>query len=197
MISIKKKSNIFLIFFIFLSIFFYGYFINQNKGSIKLNNEEKNRDLSLSSIESGISKFKNVEYKVNINGKDYITKALEAIIIKDKSDLIQLNKVHSFTKLKDYTLLNIYSDKADYFETDKNIRYFNNVTIINKDKTITANMASFFPKKNLIRIEGNIKMNDQQNTIYGDVAELNTNTNNLKIFMLQENSKVYGRSKKK
>ena len=197
MISIKKKSNFFLIFFIFLSIFFYGYFINQNKGSIKLNNEEKNRDLSLSSIESGISKFKNVEYKVNINGKDYITKALEAIIIKDKSDLIQLNKVHSFTKLKDYTLLNIYSDKADYFETDKNIRYFNNVTIINKDKTITANMASFFPKKNLIRIEGNIKMNDQQNTINGDVAELNTNTNNLKIFMLQENSKVYGRSKKK
>ena len=40
-------------------------------------------------------------------------------------------------------------------------------------------------------------MNDQQNTINGDVAELNTNTNNLKIFMLQENSKVYGRSKKK
>ena len=41
-------------------------------------------------------------------------------------------------------------------------------------------MASFFSNKNLITLEDMI-YNDNKNLLKGDFAQLNTNTNNLKI----------------
>ena len=80
MISIKKKANIFLIFAILFFIFFYGYYIFQNKGAIKIE-DTKNIPLSKKSSDSnlGTTKFTDVEYKMSSqNNNEYVTRGKEA-----------------------------------------------------------------------------------------------------------------------
>ena len=141
MIGIKKKSNIFLI-FVFLSVtVFYSYFINQNKGSIKVDTKEATQNSIVNNIEKGVTTFKDVEYRtLDAKNRDYITKGNEAKITKDNPDLIELKTVHSFTNLKDGTVLNINSEKADYFKKTKKIKYYQNVVITN-------NLEIFMNKK--------------------------------------------------
>ena len=194
MIVAKKKSNIFLILVLFSAIAIYGYFISQNKGSKKIDANKAIQNSEVSNIEKGVTTFKDVEYKTtDAKNRDYITKGNEAKITKDKPDLIELQTVHSFTNLKDGTVLNINSEKADYFKKTKNIKYYQNVVITNKDTVITSDIANYFAKKNLIRLEGNVVMQDPKNKIKGDIAELNTITNNLEVFMNKKEDKVYGR----
>ena len=193
MIAAKKKSNIFLILVLFSAIAFYGYFISQNKGSKKIDTNEIAQSSEVSNIEKGVTTFKDVEYKTtDAKNRDYITKGKEATITKDNPDLIKLKTVHSFTNLKDGTVLNVNSEKADYFKRNKNIKYYQNVVITNKDMIITSHSANYFAKKNLISLEGNVVIKNPQNKIKGDIAELNTITNNLEIFMKKKEDKVHG-----
>lgn len=193
MISIKKKANIFLIVAILFFIFFYGYYIFQNKGAIKIE-DTKNIPLSKKSSDSnlGTTKFTDVEYKMSSqNNNEYVTRGKEAFITKNKPNLIQLNVVNSFTTLKDGSVLNIKSDKAIYNKKTNNIKYYQNVLMTNKDKIITSDVANFFSNKNLIKLE-RAKYKDEKNLIKGDIVEFNTKTNNLEIHMKNKKDKVYG-----
>ena len=184
MITKKTKSNFFLFTVILISIIFYFYHISQNKGSIKND----------SFVEKNITKFTNVEYKTSDeNGRNYITRGKEAYLNKDQPNLIKLNNVHSFTKLKDGSTLDVKADKANYYKKSKNIKYYQNVEILNKDGIIKADIANFLADKNLIRLEKNVVYKDKKNIVKGDVAELNTITNNLEIFMLKKKDRVYGK----
>ena len=193
MISIKKKANIFLIFAIIFFVFFYGYYIFQNKGAIKIE-DTKNIPLSNKSSDSnlGTTKFTDVEYKMSSqNNNEYVTRGKEAFTTKNKPNLIQLNVVNSFTTLKDGSVLNIKSDKAIYNKKTNNIKYYQNVLMTNKDKIITSDVANFFSNKNLIKLE-RAKYKDEKNLIKGDIVEFNTKTNNLEIHMKNKKDKVYG-----
>ena len=193
MISIKKKANIFLIFAILFFVFFYGYYIFQNKGTIKIE-DNKNISLPKKSPDSslGTTKFTDVEYKISSQNKhEYVTKGKEAFITKNKPNLIQLNIVNSFTTLKDGSVLNIKSDKAIYNKKTNNIKYYQNVLMTNKDRIITSDVANFFSNKNLIKLE-RVKYKDEKNLIKGDIVKFNTKTNNLEIHMKNEKDKVYG-----
>lgn len=196
MISRKVKANIFIIFVTLLAILFYGLSILKNKGSIEIKQSTQKTDEIL--LQKGVTKFSNVEYKTfDKDDKEYVTKGKEALISKNKPDLIELNDVHSFTKLKDGTILNIRSDKANYFKSTKNISYIKNVIITNKDSKITADFADFYQNKNLIRLTNNVIFKDTKSIIKGDIAELNTLNNNLEIFMKKNRDKVYGQTKSK
>lgn len=198
MISIKKKANIFLIFAILFFFLFYGYYIFQNKGTIKIE-DTKNISLSKNSSDSsfGTTKFTDVEYKISSeNNHEYITKGNEAFITKSKPNLIQLNIVNSFTTLKDGSVLNIKSDKAIYNKKTNNIKYYQNVVMTNKNKIITSDVANFFSNKNLIKLE-RVKYKDEKNLIKGDIVKFNTITNNLEIHMKNKKDKVYGQRQAK
>ena len=198
MISIKKKANIFLISAILFFVFFYGYYIFQNKGTIKIE-DTKNISLSKKFSDSnlGTTKFTDVEYKISSqNNHEYTTKGKEAFITKSKPNLIQLNIVNSFTTLKDGSVLNIKSDKAIYNKKTNNIKYYQNVVMTNKNKIITSDVANFFSNKNLIKLE-RVKYKDEKNLIKGDVVKFNTTTNNLEIHMKNKKDKVYGQRQAK
>jgi len=149
MISNKNIANIFLIFTIISAIAFYSYYIAINKGSIKVENSKKIIQDKNSDLKIGTTVFTNVEYKSSDEkNRNYITKGKEAFISKESPNLIQLNFVHSYTKLKDGTILNVNSNKAVYFKDSQNIKYYEGVTIVNKDKRITAKTANFQKNKN-------------------------------------------------
>ena len=197
MISKKIKANSFLLLLFLLAFFFYGYFINENEGLIKIKNIEKTDSENISLKEKvGTTSFSDVEYKsTSKNNKTYITRGKQAYVSKDQPELILLNKVYSFTKLNDGSVLHINSDNAQYNKITKNIKYYNNVIIKNKDGLITANIANFLYNKNLIRLE-NVVYKDGSSLLRGDFAELNTISNDLNIFMKNNNNQVYGQRKK-
>jgi len=192
----SKKANIFLFLILILTFFFYSYYITENKGSIDINKNNNNNqvDNKINSL-SGVTKFSDVEYRIKSKkNNDYITKGKLAYINKDEPEIIKLEFVNSFTKLKDGTILNVKSDKAKFAKNTKNIEYYQNVIITNKEATITAETAYFFSGKNLIRLE-DLVYKDNKNLIKGDFANLNTITNNLKIEMKNKQKRVYGQRK--
>lgn len=198
MISKKNKANLFLLFVLLLSAIIYSFYLYKNKGSIKIReNEVKSKISNVSNLESGITKFSDVEYKTfSKNNIEYITKGKSAYMSKDRPELINLEMVHSFTKLKDGSILNIYSNKAQYLKNTKDINYYDDVKITNKNIIIVSKSASFISKKNLIKLN-DVVYKDGQNLIKTDIAQLNTITNNLEMFMNKEKDRVYGYRKQK
>ena len=195
MITKTKKANIFLFLILILTLFFYSYYITENKGSIDVNKDNDNQsDNTINSL-SGITKFSDVEYRIKSEkNNDYITKGKLAYINKNEPEIIQLEFVNSFTKLKDGSFLNVKSDKAKFIKNSKNIKYYQNVVITNKQATITAETANFFSSENLIKLE-DLVYKDNKNLIKGDFAKLDTVTNNLKIEMKNKRERVYGQRK--
>ena len=187
------RSNLFLVIIIGTSVIFYVYFINKNKGSIKIDDKSEVTIEKKTQVESGVTIFKDTEYKTTEGDKEYITRGKEARINKNEPDLIKLTGVNSFTKLKDGTILRVQSKKANYYKKTKNIKYFGNVIISNKDKRVTSEIANFISDKSLIKLEDNVVMVDPKNTIKGDIALLDTKTNDLEILMKKEEDKVYGK----
>ena len=175
------------------SVIFYAYFINKNKGSIKIDDKSEVTIEKKTQVESGITIFKDTEYKTIEGDKEYITRGKEARINKNEPDLIKLTGVNSFTKLKDGTILRVQSKKANYYKKTKNIKYFGDVIISNKDKRVTSKIANFISNKSLIKLEDNVVMEDPKNIIKGDIALLDTKTNDLEILMKKEENKVYGK----
>ena len=198
MISKKNKANLFLLFVLLLSVIVYGFFLYKNKGSIKIReNEVKSKISDVPNLESGITKFSDVEYKTfSKDNIEYITKGKSAYMSKDRPELINLEIVHSFTKLKDGSILNIYSNKAQYLKNTKDINYYDDVKITNKNIVIVSKSASFISKKNLIKLN-DVVYKDGQNLIKTDIAQLNTITNNLEMFMNKKKDRVYGYRKQK
>ena len=195
MITKTKKANIFLFLILILTLFFYSYYITENRGSIDVNKDNDNQsDNKINSL-SGITKFSDVEYRIKSKeNNDYITKGKLAYINKNEPEIIQLEFVNSFTKLKDGSFLNVKSDKAKFIKNSKNIKYYQNVVITNKQATITAETANFFSSENLIKLE-DLVYKDNKNLIKGDFAKLDTVTNNLKIEMKNKQERVYGQRK--
>ena len=187
------RSNFFLVIVIGTSVIFYAYFINKNKGSIKIDSKSEVTVEKKTQVESGVTIFKDTEYKTTEGDKEYITRGKEARIDKNEPDLIKLTGVNSFTKLKDGTILRVQSKKANYYKKTKNIKYFGDVIITNKDKRVTSDIANFISDKSLIKLEDNVVMVDPKNTIKGDIALLDTKTNDLEILMKKEEEKVYGK----
>lgn len=189
----KKKLNIFIILILSLTLIFYLYYLNTNKGYIQIQGTNNNLN---SSLESGLTKFTNVEYKSKTsNNKIYTTKGASAFFENNNPDLIQINDVYSYTNLRDGSILKINSDKANYFKKNKNIFYIGNVVITNLDKKITSNEARYIPEKNIIELDGNIIMTSLNSKVIGDQAKLNTVTNEIEIFMISKSEKVYGQRK--
>jgi len=197
MIAKTKKANIFLLLILILTLFFYSYYIAENKGSIDINVNKENNEQSENKINSlsGVTKFSDVEYRIKSEkNNDYITKGKLAYINKNEPEIIQLEFVNSFTKLKDGSFLNVKSDKAKFIKNSKNIKYYQNVVITNKQATITAETANFFSSENLIKLE-DLVYKDNKNLVKGDFAKLDTVTNNLKIEMKNKQERVYGQRK--
>jgi len=193
MISNINKAKLFLFLLFFSVISVYSYYIFKNKGSVKINNNLDKETVKISSFKEEETSFLDVEYKTKTKGnKEYTTKGKQAYISKKNPDLIKLNVVHSFTKLKDGSTLNIRSEKANYDKQTKNIEYYQNVIITNKNSIIKAKSANFFPNINLIKLV-EIVYKDKKNLMEGDFAELNTISNNLQIYMKNKKNRVYGK----
>lgn len=186
------KSKFFLFTVVFSALLFYSIMISKNKGVIVIENK-KNTE---SNISSSSTKFLNVEYKfTDTSGKKFFLKGKEATLSKENYNIIFLTSVTATTKLKDNSFMNISSDKADFFKIKKDIFFYNNIILINKDIVIKANNAKFLYKKNILEVFGNVIYKDKKNIIKCDKVLYDITNKNLELKMIKEKEQIYGRRK--
>jgi hypothetical protein len=183
----KKKFVLRIFFFIiifFFSLFF--FFKSSNKSTI-INEEEKaiEEKIDVSNI------IKDVSYvSKDSKGNEYRLEASEGVIDQKENNYIFLTTVKGVINLIDYNLIEISSDSGKYNINNFNTIFSKNVMINYLNNTIKGEHLDFSWDKNLMTISKNVTFENDKTSLKADVIEIDIRTQNVKIFMYEENKKI-------
>ena len=186
----KKFTNFFFILlFLIIFIFIYIKFFKQNK--VAETETNLTEDASYSS-----NILKDVNYTSrDAKGNEYIINAKQGEIDYSNTDIIYLTKVNSLIKLNDSNTIKITSDFGRYNTNNFNTIFSKNVIIRYLDNKITGEYLDFSTKRNSMIISKNIIYTNLENILKADVAEIDIETKDTKIFMYNNRAKVNIKSK--
>tara|TARA_B100000242_G_scaffold202080_1_gene146358 strand:+ start:28 stop:627 length:600 start_codon:yes stop_codon:yes gene_type:complete len=198
-----KKKIILGIFFLFIifSFFIFFYFKSSSeKNLIKTelieSVEEESIEIANENIESS-NIIEEVSYTAkDSKGNEYFLKASEGTIDQNESNFIFLKSVRAIINLKNYKLIEISSDFGKYNINNYDTIFSKNVSIIYLDNKITGEYLDFSLEKNLMLISRHVIVKNKTDSLHADVIEIDIETNDIKIFMYEENKKVNMKSLK-
>jgi len=172
-----------IIFFLIISLIF---FRSDNKNKITQSEVRLiEEDVENSNV------IKDVTYNSkDAKGNEYNLKASEGIIDQKESNYIFLTSVNGIIDLKNYNLIEISSEFGKYNVTNYDTIFSKNVIITYLDNTIKGEYLEFSWDKNLMIISRNVTVKNNKSSLKADVIEINIQTQDVKIFMYEENKKV-------
>ena len=181
----KFVLRIFLIIISFLIIYLI-FFKSDNKNEITQSEFEiLEEEVENSNI------IKDVTYNSkDSKGNEYNLKASEGIIDQKEGNYIFLTSVNGIIDLKNYNLIEISSEFGKYNVTNYDTIFSKNVIITYLDNTIKGEYLEFSWDKNLMIISRNVTVKNNKSSLKADVIEINIQTQDVKIFMYEENKKV-------
>ena len=180
---LKKKILIFFLIFIFAFTFFI-YLNFEKKSQNKIKKTENEKIYSSNIIED-------IEYKTkDLDGNEYIVRALKGEIDYSDPNTIYLTDVKSLIKLKNEENISILSDYGKYNSENFDTIFSRNVNMIYLENTIKSEYLDFSLKKNLMIISKNVIYKNPNTILKADVLELNIKTKDTKIFMHDNTKKV-------
>ena len=190
---IKKKivKFIFIILFSFviLILIYLKFFENNDKIEIE-SREEKNEVYSS-------NKIKDVKYITKDNdGNEYIVTAAEGEIDYSNPNIIYLTHVNALINLANSEKILIISDYGKYNSENYDTIFSKNVKINYLDNKITGEYLDFSLETNSMLISKKVVYTNLENILKADVVEIDIQTKDTKIFMLENNRKVNIKSKK-
>ena len=184
--SINYRVFIFIIILAVSFFFIYSNYFQKEKNNQNLNLEVEKESSTNSNI------IKDIKYSSkDLKGNEYIILADEGEIDLDNSDIIFLKNVKAFINLieKNETIT-VVSDFGKYNTINYDTIFSQNVKIQYQDNTITGDYLDFSMKKNLLIISKNVVYTNPTNILKADVVEVDTITNDTKIFMHNSKDKV-------
>ena len=184
--SVNYRVFIFIIILAVSFFFIYSNYFQKEKNNQNLNLEVEKESSTNSNI------IKDIKYSSkDLKGNEYIILADEGEIDLDNSDIIFLKNVKAFINLieKNETIT-VVSDFGKYNTINYDTIFSQNVKIQYQDNTITGDYLDFSMKKNLLIISKNVVYTNPTNILKADVVELDTITNDTKIFMHNSKDKV-------
>ena len=185
----KRLNYRVLVFIIILAVsffFIYSNYLQKEKNNQNINLEVEEESSTNSNI------IKEIKYSSkDLKGNEYIILADEGEIDLDNSDIIFLKNVKAFINLieKNETIT-VVSDFGKYNTINYDTIFSQNVKIQYQDNTIKGDYLDFSMKKNLLIISKNVVYTNPTNILKADVVELDTITNDTKIFMHNSKDKV-------
>jgi len=177
-------SLFFFFFIFFFSLFF--FFKSSNKNTI-IKEEEKTIEekTDVSNI------IKDVSYiSKDSKGNEYKLEASEGVIDQKENNYIFLTTVKGVINLIDYNLIEISSDFGKYNINNFDTIFSKNVMINYLNNTIKGEYLDFSWDKNLMTISKNVTFENDKTSLKTDVIEIDIRTQNVKIFMYEENKKI-------
>ena len=187
----NKKNRIYLIsfFFFFLSLLII-YFKFFNIKDVELNENLEDKAPYSSNI------IKDVEYtSKDLNGNEYIIKALKGEIDFNNTNIIYLTSVKALIKTKDSEDIKITSKFGKYNLENFDTIFSKNVIINYMENEITSEYLDASLQRNTMIISRDVIYTNPKNILKADIIEINIKTKDTKISMYQDNKKVNIRSK--
>ncbi|MDB4065847.1 LPS export ABC transporter periplasmic protein LptC [Candidatus Pelagibacter sp.] len=185
-----KKNNLFKI-LVFLSLIIvmlliYSKYFKKN-GDLSSNPTNDDEEAVYNS-----NIIQDINYtSTDLKGNEYIIIAKEGEIDLNNSDIIYLNDVTAFIKLKEKSeLITITSDYGKYNTINYDTIFSKNVKIDYIDNIITGEYLDFSMIKNLLIVSRKVIYRNLENILKADVIELDTITKDTKIFMYNSNKQV-------
>tara|TARA_Y200000002_G_scaffold132998_1_gene109629 strand:- start:165 stop:740 length:576 start_codon:yes stop_codon:yes gene_type:complete len=186
--NISKIIFIILCFTIILILINLKFFLNKDKTELKP--QELENEVYSS------NKIKNVKYATKDNdGNEYIVRASEGEIDYSNPSVIYLTEVKALIKLVNSENISINSDYGKYNSENFDTIFSKNIKINYLDNKITGEYLDFSLERNSMLISRKVVYTNLENILKADVVEMNIQTKDTKIFMLENNKKVNIKSK--
>ncbi len=188
------KSSIYqiLIFFSILVIIaftYFSFFYKKNTSVIKNISKE---DIKSKKINNEIgSKIDDLYYvSTDETGNSYEIKAATGELDEKSLDIIKLKNVTAIINIKDSGYIYVSSQNALYNRVNLNTYFYEDVELNYQDHFIKSeNMDMNYVKKN-IKISGNVKYKNNNDSLNADVIEMNMLTKVSRIFMKNKSDKI-------
>ncbi len=186
MIKIKNKKLIILTLSLLIFFFIYLKFFKSEEINQVIKEEVKEENFTNSNI------IKDIKYSSkDLKGNEYIILAKEGEIDLNNNDIIFLKEVNAYIKMiKSNEIIAIESDYGKYNTVNYDTIFSKNVQINYLDNKIIGEYLDFSMAKNKLIISKNVVYTNSENVLKSDVVELDTTTQNTKIFMYNSEKKV-------
>ena len=182
---LKKKKIYFIFFFclfLFLVFVYLKFFYIKD---IELNENFEDKAPYSSNV------IKEVKYaSKDLNGNEYLIKALKGEIDIKDTNIIYLTSVTALIKLKDSDDIKITWKFGKYNLENFDTIFSKNVIISYMENIITSEYLDASPKRNTMIISRNVIYKNPKHILKADVIEINIKTKDTKISMYQDNKKV-------
>ena len=186
MIKLKNKTLVILPLSIIVFFFIYFKFFKVDEANqvIELNNQEES--FSNSNI------IKDIKYSSkDLKGNEYIILAKEGEIDLNNNDIIFLKDVSAYIKMiKNNETIKIKSNFGKYNTVNFDTIFSKNVQIDYLNNKIVGEYLDFSMMKNKLIISKNVVYTNLENILKADVVEVDTTTQDTKIFMYDAKNKI-------
>ena len=145
-------------------------------------NSEKDKNLST---------FENLEYRgVDNNGNKFVNFADYSDFSKDKPEIIKMNKILCYFYFTDGTTLEIRSDEGVYNNVSLDISFAKNVNMFYIENSLFSDKADYSNSDNRLFVEGNVKTQSPNGEVFADKLNFDFIDKKLKISMYSNEKKV-------
>ena len=186
MIKFKNKKLVVLPLSLIICFFIYLKFFKSEEINQVTKEEIKEENFTNSNI------IKDIKYSSkDLKGNEYIILAKQGEIDLNNNDIIFLKEVDAYIKMvKNNETIAIESDYGKYNTLNYDTIFSKNVQIRYLDNKIIGEYLDFSMAKNKLIISRNVVYTNSENVLKSDVVELDTTTQNAKIFMYNSEKRV-------
>ena len=186
MIKFKNKKLVVLPLSLIICFFIYLKFFKSEEINQVTKEEIKEENFTNSNI------IKDIKYSSkDLKGNEYIILAKQGEIDLNNNDIIFLKEVNAYIKMvKNNETIAIESDFGKYNTLNYDTIFSKNVQIRYLDNKIIGEYLDFSMAKNKLIISRNVVYTNSENVLKSDVVELDTTTQNTKIFMYNSEKRV-------
>lgn len=177
-------QTVILTLIVFIIFFSYKYLLDSNREK-KLNTKEIN--INQQKDETRIEELNYVSS--DESGNIYKIFSETGKINDEDENLLLLQKVYAEITIKSGTIY-IYADNANYNKSNLNTHFYDNVSLIYEDYTITSNDIFLNYVSKEVKISNNVQYNDNNNKLNADIIDFDLITKISKIYMIDKKKKI-------
>ena len=182
----RKKKLIFIqsILLITAVLLLYIFYYNNDKNKIE---KEKTEDKKIEEL-SESNFFENVEYKgIDASGNRYLLKSQIASFDNEEPELVNMEGMKAVFYFKDGSILQVSGKKGIYNNKSNDMKFRNEVKVIQADNQIRADNLDYMNSKGLINIYGNVVGKSLDGNFTSDILKINIVNQSMDFLMNNDN----------
>jgi len=191
--NVKSAIQLLIFFLIIIFIYFFikNTFLKEQKNIVNLDqNEVKNtEEIKIEKDETNI--IENLNYiSIDAEGNEYILNAKYGKESPEDPDIIILEKVVGWIKIKNKSNIEIKSDFAKYNAITFDTKFYQNVLGFFEESKVSSDNFDFFFKNNKAIMYNNIKYFDKDTKANADEISFNLLNGDVNIKMFDKKKKI-------